>query len=410
VESYLSRWFQLLVLAVAVSLFSPWTALGQYGRSGYSRLYTDVKWDGYTFHFFPGNQMAQVLNANNQVIGTILSMNGDLQILPTVTGAEAENLKKSFAAWKAQGGEKSLKNNMPEGANRQFGREGGMSSPGAAARTPPEAGAAPATTAAGAAPATMSAGSYGVLDPIALRKLGPAPAIRLDLNLLRLKPELLSEKPYMRYFIGLNNCANQKVRGMMDNELDYPDLVSFYQPKTTEILDHLGPLSVRRVLYAEAGLWKKDLSLGEYDRAKGAFPILYGGQPVGAEVPATLNFDFGQTVFRSACPVANQVSSEHAHEAMPEFYTVDVQPMTFKEFQIDVAGARRYIENLGNAGRSVIVLVEVHLLDGPPKLKTIGSQVVAVEFPGEVGRVSLAKAVGGEIIGVLYDNHTLPAR
>ncbi len=72
-----------------------------------SGVFTEVKVDDYTFKFLPGNQMAQVLDANGNVIGTILSMNGDLQILPTVTGADADKLKKSFQDWKAQGGEKA---------------------------------------------------------------------------------------------------------------------------------------------------------------------------------------------------------------------------------------------------------------------------------------------------------------
>ena len=61
-----------------------------------SSPFTEIKWDAYTFKFLPGNQMAQVLDANGQVIGTILAMNGGLQIMPSVTGADADKLKADF--------------------------------------------------------------------------------------------------------------------------------------------------------------------------------------------------------------------------------------------------------------------------------------------------------------------------
>lgn len=69
-----------------------------YGQANYSNQ--TVKWDDYTFKFLIGGQMAQVLKAGN-VVGSILMMNGELQVIPTVVGQDADNLKKSFEDWNA---------------------------------------------------------------------------------------------------------------------------------------------------------------------------------------------------------------------------------------------------------------------------------------------------------------------
>jgi len=58
-----------------------------------------VKWDDYTFKFGPSAQMAQVLQGD-KVVGSILMMNGSLQVLP-LPDADGERLKKSFEDWKA---------------------------------------------------------------------------------------------------------------------------------------------------------------------------------------------------------------------------------------------------------------------------------------------------------------------
>jgi hypothetical protein len=78
-----ARWI-LLLTALLLSQMPSLHA--QATRAGRASAFTEIKWDDYTFKFLPGNQMAQVLDANGQVIGTILSQNGSLQILPTLTG------------------------------------------------------------------------------------------------------------------------------------------------------------------------------------------------------------------------------------------------------------------------------------------------------------------------------------
>lgn len=58
-----------------------------------------VKWDDYTFKFGPSGQMAQVLQGD-KVVGSILYMNGGLQVIP-LPGTDEAKLKRSFEDWKA---------------------------------------------------------------------------------------------------------------------------------------------------------------------------------------------------------------------------------------------------------------------------------------------------------------------
>ena len=58
-----------------------------------------VKWDDYTFKFGPSAQMAQVFQGD-KVVGSIIVMNGSLQVMP-LPDAAGEKLKKSFEDWKA---------------------------------------------------------------------------------------------------------------------------------------------------------------------------------------------------------------------------------------------------------------------------------------------------------------------
>lgn len=59
-----------------------------------------IKWDDYTYKFNSTGQMAQVLGPDGKVVGSILSMNGSLQILP-LPGTDSDKIKKSFEDWKA---------------------------------------------------------------------------------------------------------------------------------------------------------------------------------------------------------------------------------------------------------------------------------------------------------------------
>jgi len=58
-----------------------------------------IKWDDFTFKFLITGQSAQVFDSSGKVAGTILMMNGDLQVLP-LPGTDQDKLRKSFADWK----------------------------------------------------------------------------------------------------------------------------------------------------------------------------------------------------------------------------------------------------------------------------------------------------------------------
>ena len=60
---------------------------------------SEVKWDDYTFKFNQTGTMAQVFEGG-KVVGTILTMNGEQQVVPA-PGPDADKLKKSFEDYKA---------------------------------------------------------------------------------------------------------------------------------------------------------------------------------------------------------------------------------------------------------------------------------------------------------------------
>jgi hypothetical protein len=109
-----SRKFLVFAAVVLCPQFGP--ARVQTARPNRPGEFTEVKWDTYTFRFFKGNQMGQVLDADGHVLASIPSMNGGLQLLPSLTGVEADKLKKSFEDWEGQGGEKALNSASPQSA------------------------------------------------------------------------------------------------------------------------------------------------------------------------------------------------------------------------------------------------------------------------------------------------------
>jgi hypothetical protein len=60
---------------------------------------SEVKWDDYTFKFDRSGTMAQVFEGS-KVVGTILTMNGQQQVIP-LPGTDSDKLKKSFDDYKA---------------------------------------------------------------------------------------------------------------------------------------------------------------------------------------------------------------------------------------------------------------------------------------------------------------------
>ena len=95
----------------------------------------EVKWDDYVFKFNPSGTMAQVFEGG-KVVGTILTMNGDQQVIP-LPGTDSDKLKKSFADYKAFNA-------------RSHG--GSSSAAATTAASPAPSGSPPATTASSAPP------------------------------------------------------------------------------------------------------------------------------------------------------------------------------------------------------------------------------------------------------------------
>ena len=89
---------QLLRMFASIGLTAAFLATACYGQSSLANQ--TVKWDDYTFKFQRTGQSAQVFGSDGKVAGTILMMNGDLQVLP-LPGTDEDKLKKSFADWKA---------------------------------------------------------------------------------------------------------------------------------------------------------------------------------------------------------------------------------------------------------------------------------------------------------------------
>jgi len=379
---------------------------GQNSKAGRRpSAFTEIKWQDYTFKFLPGGQMAQVFNAEGKVAGTILKMNGELQIIP-LPGADSDKLKKAFEAWKAQ-----------DAGNRSgdsIGSAPAASSPPAVIPAgPPNSPAAPQPPAA--APEQSGPG-FGILDKDTVDRLGNS-TVRLDLNLLRLDPTLLDEKAFMRYFIALNNCRDQSVGKMLDNELDYPKAAAFYKAKAPEILKSV-PDYVGLGFYKPTGtiLWGRSattgaavssLTLGEYNTSKKAFPLI-DDQAKRVEIAGNLTLEADRRDINKVCPVA-QFARSSSNEPLPSSYTVTFKALSFSELPMDEAAARKYIESVGPSQRIASLNIEIHLLDTPPRMARSGSRITRVEFGGEIGRVTVVKRSTDEAIGVLYDNHTLPA-
>jgi hypothetical protein len=121
----------------------------------------EVKWDDYVFKFNPSGSMAQVYEGG-KVVGTILTMNGQQQVLP-LPGTDADKLKKSFEDYKAF-------------AARSHS---GSSQAGAATAAAPPEPAAPAMAAPPMEPSPTAVAATSSLSPVK-EVATPASAIRFD--------------------------------------------------------------------------------------------------------------------------------------------------------------------------------------------------------------------------------------
>jgi hypothetical protein len=407
----LSRAFCILALTVTVSQTN---LLLTRTRPRGSSPFTEIKWDEYTFKFVPGNQMAQVLDADGHVIGSILAMNGTLQILPTVTGDAAAKLRQSFQAWKEQGGEKALNNATSPNSKSERSPALSMAKPqpAAADRSPSTPTASAATLSASQADGQST---HGILRAEDLGRIGNA-ALRFDLNAIRFDPKLLEQKPVMQYFIALNNCNDLGVQRALANELDYSALASFYSAKAAEILAGV-PDSAGIVMFrgnTKGGmLWGrsyggydptlKSLSLGEYDLGRKAFPILVSDKSKTFDIAGVQQVETNRSIGQ-VCPVAGDALGRfRANLALPSAYTVTIPSMSFSELPMSEGDARKYIESTNSGPRGVVLGVDLHLKPNPKK-----SSAKEFAYDGTIARVVVMNPDSYEPIGTLYDDHSLP--
>ncbi|MGB8770528.1 MAG: hypothetical protein WCC92_12985 [Candidatus Korobacteraceae bacterium] len=122
----------------------------------------EVKWDDYIFKFNPSGTMAQVYEGG-KVVGTILTMNGQQQVLP-LPGTDADKLKKSFEDYKV----------FAARSHSESGSAGTATSAASPGPSPPAMGAPSPTQ---PSPMTMAATS----SPSPVKEVAtPASAIRFD--------------------------------------------------------------------------------------------------------------------------------------------------------------------------------------------------------------------------------------
>ncbi|WP_446744140.1 hypothetical protein [Silvibacterium acidisoli] len=353
--------------------------------------------------------MAQVLDSDGHVIGTILAMNGTLTMIPTITGDAADKLKQSFQAWKNQGGEKALYDQSA--SKNQTSAKAGISN------SSPAKPAAVVTSDSqpAAEPQPGGQSGRGILHVDDLDRLENA-TLRFDLNAMRSAPALLEQKPVMQYFIAVNNCRDSAVQRSLQDELDYPELARFYSAKAPEILsglpDTAGLLMFRGNTRGEL-IWGraaggydptlKTLVLGEYDVSRKAFPILVSDKSKTLEISGTQRADVNRISLETSCPVAySALMRLGANASLPASYTVTVQPMSFGELPMSEADARRYIDSVNAAQRDIVLAVDVHLKQNPQETN---AKVFA--YDGTIARVIVLNKASFQQIGTLYDDHTL---
>jgi hypothetical protein len=368
---------RIVFLFAAIALAQP-PALRAQGRAGRSGAFTEIKWDVYTFKFLPGNQMAQVLDAEGHVVGTILSQGGGLQVLPTVTGDAADKLKKSFQAWKDQGGEKTL---------------------------------------GGARLGTLS-------NPMTAELVHGNLTTYLDMQLLRLQPALLEDPEVLKFFALVNNCVyntddaptrlnDTAVRKLMRSEFDYPQAADYYRSHAAEILSGLPRTTIATIGGAQ---------LGQYDMTAKAFPMTVNRglssstQVVKLQQRETMRAEKAITAkarggVSGVCGDAGtQRIIIEAKKKVGSNYALDVEKeMTFTQVPVDPEEARKLVEAGWN--RFVRFDGEFEILDDPkPKMVAScgnGNNVPCIVFATRVKKIAVVKPGSFPAMGKIVPDQAL---
>jgi len=240
------------------------------------------------------------------------------------------------------------------------------------------------------------------------------PAVRFDMNFLRLNPTALDQKPVMQYFIALNNCSDRNIERAIYNELDYPALAAFYRSKASQILNSLPRTVTDVALYRFIGgqqsgnwrLWTQSLSLGEYNAQRKAFPLKYPGKD-NVEIADLLSSDGTRSDLTKTCPVAVKPAAA-ATPYLPAQYLISIKPAAYKELPMDEDAARKYID--GSSGqRNVFLAVDVTILDRPPAIAPLSNTTKKATFQAQTTRIRVIDGRSLKPLGALFDDHTLPA-
>jgi hypothetical protein len=300
----------------------------------------------------------------------------------------------------------------------------------------------------------------GTLTAERLKEMGTT--VQLDINLVRVHPEILQNKQFMRYFIALNNCSNPGIKKTLDNELDYPRVESYYRSKAAEIVGALPP-SVALAMFGGARsvhdptITGDSLRLGDYDLSKNEFPLTFhaawgsqaptpapaannsgngsskgftislgfhhkksdsqtNGNPADdntnhvAELEGAFDVHYNRENLLKTCPAAN-AETGHLFGVLPSDYTVNAQRMGFDVLPMSEADARQYIDKHTPTERGVMLGVYVRILDQDPAVETVPNGLTNIRratFSGTVARVSVFDNKTGANLGNLMDNHSLP--
>jgi hypothetical protein len=280
-----------------------------------------------------------------------------------------------------------------------------------------------------ASPASGERSSLGTLhSPETLGLVQKDLLYLADVNLLRLNQNLFDDPNVMKYFILLNNCrpdstggpADFALRNQVTNEVQYPQLVDFYKPKTGELLTGM-PTAFKLAL--------GEFRLGQYDLNKGSFPILstiHIDQPGQVAVGHRLTLDAGAEPHGNVlCQDASRARTAAAQaDHLPKVYAVTVErALSFGEMPMTKDAASKYLESAG-AKRPIFAYADMELLDSPPpridkNCPNIGGnglpigngRITCAVFAAKVIKitvlkvsttVSWMKATPAETLGVLY--------
>jgi hypothetical protein len=250
----------------------------------------------------------------------------------------------------------------------------------------------------------------GVLDASTMKRITQNNiGIELELNLLRLDPDLMKQTRFFNFFVELNNCDNPKISTEIASEFDYPGIKAFYQPREISVLS-----SVPDTFQAQF----HGFVLGQYDFAKKAFPLNgTGNLPGPAQIPSSFRSD-AATIYGAPVGFCRAVVGHFGNEIQPgpnepnydvpaaNSMQIAIPPMTVPEVPLDEATARAYLDNPKNASRQIDLQVTFQILPQPLQIQQGShgslSGSTHVTFAAKVLKVEALNHNGGTPMATLY--------